>query len=161
MTQMPFATAPATADDAPLPGATFGQAVGRFYGRYATFSGRASRSEYWWVALFFTIVLFGGGLLAAVLGTATTERGAASDDPGPFAVMVGVIIAGVLIASIVPSLALNARRLHDANLSGWLQLVCLIPSIGSLVMMGLAMIPSTPEGARYDKVPPPRSPYGY
>ena len=144
-------------DDSPLPGATFGQAVSRFYGRYATFSGRASRSEYWWVALFMALVLFVLALLAAVAGAVSADPGGAPSETGPFGVMIGVFVVFFLAASFVPSLALNARRLHDANFSGWLQLVCLIPGLGALVMMVLALMPSSPDGAVHDTGP--QSPY--
>ena len=145
-------------DDSPLPGATFGQAVSRFYGRYTTFSGRASRSEYWWVALFMALVLSLLALLAAVAGAVPTDPGGVPSEGGPFRVMVGVFVLFFLAASFVPSLALNARRLHDANFSGWLQLVCLVPSLGAIVMMVLALMPSSPDGAVHDKGP--QSPYG-
>lgn len=52
----------------PLYGATFGQAVSRFYGSYARFSGRASRSEFWWVMLALKVVAFLCGA-SSVLGT--------------------------------------------------------------------------------------------
>ena len=174
MTYVPPPAASTTSrDDSPLPGATFGQAVSRFYGRYTTFSGRASRGEYWWVALFMGLVLFLLALLAAVAGAVSAEPGGASAETGPFGVMVGVFVLFFLAASLVPALALNARRLHDANFSGWLQLVCLIPSLGGIVMMVLAMMPSSPNGAVHDRgsqspfTQPPstqspyaRSPYG-
>lgn len=149
------------ADDGPLPGATFGQAISRFYRRYATFSGRASRSEYWWVALFFALVLLVGSVLAVVLGAATAQTPGDMEEPGPLGVVVMLLLLVVLLGSLVPSLALNARRLHDANFSGWVQLVCLIPSLGGLVMMAFALMPSSPAGASYDKNPPVGSPYGY
>lgn len=145
--------------DSPLPGATFGQAVSRFYGRYSTFSGRASRSEYWWVSLYFGIVMAIGAVVAGVSAAAATVPGAAAE-PSPFTTLVLVVLFFFLAASFVPSLALNARRLHDAGFSGWLQLVCLIPSVGSLVMMALALLPSSAEGARYDRYHPPTSLYG-
>lgn len=52
-----------TALSAPLYGASFPQAVSRFFRKYATFSGRASRSEYWWWVLANTLVAVGFNLL--------------------------------------------------------------------------------------------------
>ena len=54
-----FGPPPLTPDIAPQPGASFGEAVKRFFQRYAQFSGYASRSEYWWVALFNALVGLG------------------------------------------------------------------------------------------------------
>ena len=51
-----FGPPPLTPDIAPQPGASFGEAVKRFFQRYAQFSGYASRSEYWWVVLFNSLV---------------------------------------------------------------------------------------------------------
>jgi len=160
MTHMPQTFAAPTRDDAPLPGATFGQAVSRFYSRYATFSGRASRSEYWWVSLYFVSVLLIGGAVAGAFGAGATDEYGAPADPSPFAVMFGIFLAMFLLASFVPALALNARRLHDANITGWAQLVCLIPSLGGVIMMVLALLPSSESGARFDAGVPVRSPYG-
>lgn len=151
MTQTQHAPTAAGHDDQPLPGATFAQAVGRFYGRYATFSGRASRSEYWWVSLYMSgVLMVASFLLGIALGDETQATGAPTG-VSPFATMVLVITGFFIAASLVPALALNARRLHDANLSGWVQLVCLVPSAGSVVMMVLALLPSSGVGARFDR----------
>ncbi len=146
-TPPPFVLDPRPAravDDAPLPGATFGQAVARFYRRYAMFSGRASRSEYWWIALLYTCVSVVG---LVVLGMSDPEPGEAS----PFVTLTALLVLLFVLGGAVPCLALNARRLHDANLSGWLQLVSLVPTVGPLVMTVLALLPSKPEGAVYDR----------
>ena len=137
-------------DDAPLPGASFGQAVTRFFTRYTTFSGRASRSEYWWVALFNFLVLTVASILAALAGAGRTDEFGNPADPGPFGILVGVLVTLYLLAVLVPSLALNARRLHDAGFSGWLQLVAFVPFIGALAMFVLTLLPSSDAGSRYD-----------
>ena len=63
-----------------------------------------------------------------------------------------LVIFGLLyLAVIIPSIALTVRRLHDANFSGWLYLLHLIPSLGSLIVFILTLLPSKPEGARFDK----------
>ena len=63
------------------------------------------------------------------------------------------------LAVLVPSITLAVRRLHDAGFSGWLVLLGLIPSVGGLILFVLALLPPSPNGARYDPVPP--SAYGY
>jgi uncharacterized membrane protein YhaH (DUF805 family) len=133
---------------APLYGASLQQAVQRFFKKYATFSGRASRSEYWWWALVAFIV----GIIINIItstGMTTTPSGAAI--LGPSAV-VGIILAVVWgLATIVPSLALLARRLHDVNLSAWLILVILVPFLGGLALLVMTILPSNPAGQRFDQ----------
>ena len=127
---------------APYYGAPFAVAVKRFFKKYATFSGRASRSEYWWWALVngvVTLVLTGGTLLS--------EGGSQS--------VVGMLVSPVLIlwalATIVPSLALTVRRLHDSNKSGWMYLLGLIPIVGGIIVLVFVILPAEPAGQQYDR----------
>ncbi|MGX5681505.1 DUF805 domain-containing protein [Schumannella luteola] len=136
----------------PLYGASFGQAVQRFFRKYTTFSGRASLSEFWWSYLFFVAALFVLSLFAgpiAAFGTAPTSSG------GRGLTVLGliaiVLLALVVIALLIPRVAVTVRRLHDANYSGWMLLLVLIPSIGGLIVLILNILPSNPEGARFDR----------
>lgn len=79
--------------------------------KYADFSGRASRSEYWWFALF---IVIGNLVLSYVSHT------------------VSLLFA---LATLLPSIAAVARRLHDTDRSGWLQLLNLIPILGWIAMI--------------------------
>jgi len=90
---------------------TFTQSIKLCFAKYADFNGRAKRPEYWWFFLF----LF---LLGAVTG-------AISED----------LNAIVALATLIPSLAVGARRLHDTNRSGWWQLLWIIPVIGWIVVI--------------------------
>ena len=104
--------------DLPYPGCPPIQAVERFFRNYATFSGRASRSEFWWPTLMM-------GIAETVLGALT-----AASDIGIVGTMQGVLS----LALLVPSLAVGVRRLHDINLNGaWL-----IPFAG-LTVLGSAL----------------------
>lgn len=160
----------------PLWGATFGQAVSRFFRKYATFSGRASRSEYWWVALFvFLITLVPNALLVAgvTIGVQSAlelrepvSMGTNVDDstligysqPGIFAdptamllITLGSVIGGIIVlAIIVPSLALTWRRLHDASLGGPWFFLTLIPGVGGFFLLALMVQPAKKEGRRFD-----------
>jgi uncharacterized membrane protein YhaH (DUF805 family) len=137
--------------DQPLYGATLPQAVGRFFRKYATFTGRASRSEYWWVYLFIILVVLIGGIGVGVLGNATqTELDRAARQPGSGALIFGIPLIIFGLAVIVPAIALHVRRLHDANFPGLLYLITLVPYIGGFVLLILAILPSNPAGARFD-----------
>jgi len=138
-------------DDAPLAGATFGEAVSRFFGRYATFSGRASRSEYWWVALLqVLLVAVVYGVMVAVAASAYEAIGTTQSPVFVVAVFTPPALLGLYaLATLVPSAALTVRRLHDANYSGWLALLALVPVVGLCLVVLLAM-PSDGAGARFD-----------
>lgn len=128
----------------PLYPASFRQAVGRFYGKYAKFSGRASRSEYWWVQLALAVFFFLGAMFNEVTGTDWTA--------GLYAMFV--------LGSAVPYIALTVRRLHDANFSGGLGALWLVPYVGFVAVAVLALMPSNPQGARFEKAPVLPAPYG-
>lgn len=127
---------------APYYGAPFAAAGKRFFKKYATFSGRASRSEYWWWMLISGIVT-----LALSAGTVLSEDGSEG--------VVGMLTSGVLIlwalATIVPSLALTVRRLHDSNKSGWMYLLGLIPIVGGIIVLVFVLLPADPAGQQYDQ----------
>jgi uncharacterized membrane protein YhaH (DUF805 family) len=140
---------------APLYDAGLVQSVKRFFLKYADFSGRASRSEYWWLALATAVVYLGLGLLGTIAGIpGMTVNADGSSDPGPGFVPFAVILALVFFGTIVPNLSLGVRRLHDVDLSGWLILLALFPYLGGLVIFILSLLGPKPGGARYDR---PRS----
>ncbi|MDF3336219.1 DUF805 domain-containing protein [Mycolicibacterium septicum] len=124
----------------PLYGATFGQAVARFFRSYARFSGRASRSEYWWVQLAVATVAIFCVAIVAVAG-----------DSSALGRMSLVPVAVFVLVCVVPSWALLVRRLHDADLSGWMCLLLLLPYIGSVLAIVFGVLPSKPLGERFDR----------
>ena len=125
-------------------------AVTRFFQKYATFSGRASRSEYWFVVAAFGVF----SVPLSILNVIAVSAGVTLDASGPlFSVVVGVG-ALVALAILVPHAALTVRRLHDANLSGFLYLLNLVPYLGSLMLAVIAIRPPNPLGARFDAVQP-------
>jgi uncharacterized membrane protein YhaH (DUF805 family) len=90
---------------------TFFDAIKTCYSKYADFDGCASRSEYWWYLLF--------TVLASIAFSMVSE------------VLYGVFA----LANLLPSIAVSARRLHDTDRSGWLQLLVLIPLVGALILL--------------------------
>jgi len=141
-------TTPADRLDQPLYGASMGQAVSRFFRNYAAFSGRASRSEYWWAVLFFAIVYAVLYALTLVFGFTLGQ-----DDAVASTIIISVfggLFAIVFLGSIVPSLAIQWRRLHDAGFSGGFFFLGLIPSVGWIIQVVLSAMPPNPTGVRFD-----------
>jgi len=144
-----------TDPDLPLYGASPLTAYARFWRRYVVFSGRASLSEYWWVALLNVVVAVIIGVLGAILlaiGGALSQQGsAAAAIPNAVGAVLLFALFVFFLAQIVPGIALAVRRLHDANLSGLLYLLTFIPSVGGLIVLVLHVLPSNPAGRRYDR----------
>lgn len=137
---------------APLYGAGPVVAVKRFFQKYADFTGRASRSEYWWVVLANTVIWFVLGIvgfLAGLPGSTTDYDGTL--EPGPGFIPFGFVLTVLLFGTIVPFLSLGARRLHDVDLSGWLLLINLFPYLGGFVIFILSLLGPKPGGARFDR----------
>jgi len=97
------------------------EAVSRAFSQYSKFSGRASRSEYWWFSLFLLLTQFGLGL---ILGVVQSKAGA-------LAQMLSILLAVIPIVFLIPSLALTSRRIHDSGRSAKLYFGLLI---GMLVL---------------------------
>ncbi|WP_374008458.1 DUF805 domain-containing protein [Leifsonia sp. LS-T14] len=137
---------------APHYGAPFGEAFVRYWKKYARFDGRASRSEYWWWALADAVIvltLFATVWIGTLIGSSVDAEG--SFTPGPGVAFGVLLLVGWWLATVIPGLALAARRLHDADLSGLFLLLLLIPSLGGLVILIMTLLPPNPLGARYDR----------
>lgn len=93
---------------------TFTAAIQTCFQKYATFTGRAARSEFWWFVLFQILV---NGVASGVFG---------SDS------LVGLV---VVLALLLPALAVSVRRLHDIGKPGWWVLIGLIPLLGLIVLI--------------------------
>lgn len=132
---------------APYYGAPLPEAVKRFFKKYTVFTGRASRSEYWWWVLVSAAVSL---ILQSIANLGSTTTASGTSVPGPGAVVVSIILVIWGLATIVPSLALAVRRLHDVNMSGWFLLLVLVPFLGVLALLVLSILPSNPQGQRFD-----------
>lgn len=130
-----------TVDSAPRVG-PLGYWLGCFR-KYATFSGRARRAEYWWYTLFTTI------LYAAFIGIGVAIDGA-TDGSG---VAPGVVIFVFIVGVFLPSLAVTFRRLHDAGMTGAFFLLGVIPAIGGIILLILTVLPGNPGPNQYGPDP--------
>jgi uncharacterized membrane protein YhaH (DUF805 family) len=97
-----------------------------FLKNYANFNGRARRSEYWYFSLA-SLLIFVPFYILAIAGISNDEESLLSD------FSFGVITL-LMLAIIVPSLAVTVRRLHDTNKSGWYYFITLIP-LGSIILL--------------------------
>ena len=98
--------------------------------KYATFSGRASRSEYWWFSLAYSLVYIGTMILDNIFATTYDSQ---SPD--------GWITGLFLVALAIPSLAVGIRRLHDRGHSGWWTLI-IFTGIGLILIMYWSVMPA-------------------
>jgi uncharacterized membrane protein YhaH (DUF805 family) len=108
-----------------VPGIGFVDAIKRAFSKYATFTGRASRSEYWWFALFNFIV----SLVLSVLFA-------------PLSVLYS-------LATLIPAIAIGVRRLHDIGRSGWWLLIGFVPLVGIVVLIVFFVMASEPRQNQY------------
>ncbi|MFK7843569.1 MAG: DUF805 domain-containing protein [Sphingorhabdus sp.] len=99
--------------------------------RYADFSGRSRRKEYWMFALFNIIVMIGLGAIGAMLGGFPENDSAGTSLGG--GLMFG-LVGLYALAVFVPSLAVQVRRFHDQDKSGWFVLLGFIPYIGGIIV---------------------------
>jgi uncharacterized membrane protein YhaH (DUF805 family) len=109
--------------------------------KYAVFSGRASRSEYWVFVLFNITFIVIAIILDNIMGIAMTEVG------------YGPIYGLYALAILLPGLAVAVRRLHDVGKSGWMILISLIPIIGAIWLIVLMATDSNPEENQYGTNP--------
>ena len=118
--------------------------------RYADFSGRSRRKEYWMFALFEVIVFTVVGLLAGMLLGFGDPA-----DPAAGALGGGMLIVFVLLALVflIPGLAVTVRRFHDQDKSGWFVLLMLIPYLGGLVVLVFMCLEGTRGPNRYGADP--------
>ncbi|MCV0394284.1 MAG: DUF805 domain-containing protein [Rhizobiaceae bacterium] len=115
--------------------------------RYATFRGRARRKEYWSFVLFAVLAVFVAAMVGAFLDLMLFGM---SDDRSIFTGVLGGLAWLVLF---LPGLAVTVRRIHDIGLTGWFVLVGLIPTIGSLILLVFALIPSQKHANQWGPVP--------
>jgi uncharacterized membrane protein YhaH (DUF805 family) len=106
-----------------LPMVSLGGAVSGGFRKYATFSGRATRAESWWWVVFTVLA----GVALAIVDTATGTMGMFGDS--------GLLGSLFELATLLPSFALGARRLHDINRTGWWLLLVFVLVIGWIVLI--------------------------
>jgi uncharacterized membrane protein YhaH (DUF805 family) len=103
--------------------------------KYAVFSGRARRKEFWMFYLFYLIIVVVLSVIEWMIGI-----------PG--------ILTGIYsLALIIPSIAVTVRRLHDTGRSGWWWWILLVPVIGAIVLLVFMLLDSQPGDNEYGPNP--------
>lgn len=92
--------------------------------KYADFSGRARRKEYWFFVLFNVLI----SIVLAFVDAAIGIKSAEGDNLG----LLGTLYS---LAVLIPSIAVTVRRLHDTGRSGWYVLLGLIPCVGGIILL--------------------------
>lgn len=118
----------------------FFQAVRVCFSKYATFQGRAQRSELWWFALF----SFAGQVVLSFVDMAAFNGGPEG---------VGVFSAIFSLALLLPSISVGVRRLHDTDRSGWWVWIALVPLVGWIVLLVFYLLKGTNGANRYGPDP--------
>jgi uncharacterized membrane protein YhaH (DUF805 family) len=109
--------------------------------KYADFSGRAPRAEYWWFYLLVLVVYFVAMIIDSMMGSNFGGSG------------YGIMTAVAGLALLIPSIAAGARRLHDTDRSGWWLLIAFIPLIGAIVLLVFFVTQGTQGPNRYGEDP--------
>ena len=137
--------------------------------RYAEFSGRSRRKEYWMFTLFIVLagavlaaLMFAGGLPSMI---EAQERGTELESPGVLFWLGAGLFGLFTLAIIIPGIAVAVRRFHDRNMSGWwylgLIVLGMIPVVGfiaSIANLVIMCLPGTPGPNRVG--PDPKDPAG-
>jgi uncharacterized membrane protein YhaH (DUF805 family) len=109
--------------------------------KYAVFSGRSRRKEYWYFVLFVVIISIALSLIDSLIGAYDRSSGA------------GLLSTIFSLAILIPSIAMSIRRLHDIHRTGWWVLISLVPLIGWIVLLVFHVQDGTPGTNRFGPNP--------
>ena len=145
---------------------SFIESIRTVLSKYAVFSGRARRSEYWWytlavaiVSLVLYVAVVVPGLSAYSASIMEYQTAVATDPSAPIPALPGSVITGYLILSIVnlalllPGLGVTVRRLHDTDRSGFWIFFALVPFVGSIMLIVWEASAGTPGPNRFGADP--------
>jgi uncharacterized membrane protein YhaH (DUF805 family) len=121
--------------------------------KYVVFSGRATRSEYWYFVLFNTIISMVLMGIDIAMGTGSAESTMSGDAGVSMNMSAGILTGIYTLAVLLPSLAVLIRRLHDTDHSGWWVFISLIPLVGAIILLVFLVKDSTPGENQYGSNP--------
>lgn len=127
---------------------------------YSNFRGRARRSEYWYFTLTNVIISTAILLIPMIIMIATqaaTGGSSSTVDKSSPGYMISIIFGGIymlyVLATIIPSIAVSVRRLHDLGKSGWSFLIIFVPAVGSIILLIWLLQDSQPGSNAYGPNP--------
>ncbi len=109
--------------------------------KFAVFTGRARRKEYWYYFLINFLIITALLLLDNMLGTLDQEAG------------MGLLSGIYALAVLIPGIAVAVRRLHDTDRTGWWVLIALIPIVGPIILIFFLIQDSTTGSNRFGPNP--------
>jgi len=109
--------------------------------KYADFTGRAQRAEYWYFVLFYVLFFIALSIIDSAMGVLSYEFG------------VGLLGGLFALAILIPSIAVTVRRLHDTSRSGWWFFISFIPLVGGIILLVFTCLDSTPGANTYGPNP--------
>ena len=109
--------------------------------KYAVFSGRARRKEYWYFCLFNILAYILLIVIDHLIGTFNSRAG------------IGLLEGLYSLAVLLPGIGVTVRRLHDTNRSGWWIFIVLVPLIGAIVLLVFTVQDSQPGENQYGPNP--------
>jgi uncharacterized membrane protein YhaH (DUF805 family) len=121
--------------------------------RYAEFSGRSRRSEYWLWMLLQAVVFITLSLLTGAEMFARGPFGYTLAGPNPDAMVPLGAAAALAALVIIPNIAVQVRRLHDSDRSGWWLLLYAVPILGSLILLIFFLLDGSVGPNRYGHDP--------
>lgn len=128
----------------------FGEAIKAGFAGSTTWSGRSTRAEFWWWMLFvwlLTLIPY-IGVFASMDWTSDGEGSVQGSGGGASALWLIVALI-VVLALLLPTIAVSVRRLHDTSHSGWWYWITLVPCIGVFWYLFLVVSPSTEGQNQY------------
>ena len=102
--------------------------------KYAVFTGRASRREFWLFVLVNVVI----GIIFSILTKIPILK-----------IIFWIVYFLFGLAIFIPSIMVGIRRLHDTNKTGWLMLICLVPVVGAIAFLVLCALEGTPGENQY------------
>jgi len=115
--------------------------------RYADFSGRSRRKEYWMFFLAYMLVAIALGIVGVMLGGFPSDQSAG----GPPLMM--ILLGLLVLVLIIPSLAVQVRRFHDQDKSGWFVLLNFVPYVGGIIVLVFMCLEGTRGENRFGPDP--------
>ena len=106
--------------------------------KYADFSGRAARAEYWWFVLAIIVCYVIINIIESLIGINRMVLG-----------IYGPLMVLLWLATLVPQIAVSVRRLHDTNRTGWWWWIGWVPFFGWIVLLVFYLLRGTPGPNRY------------